>query len=221
MGVTIPEAFVRGIRYIGYRSNVDAIAELIDNSIQALSRRVDVVFGYDESMSLKKPSQLAVIDDGHGMAPDMLRLAMMWGGTHRENDRAGLGRYGYGLPSSAVSIGRSFTIISKLAGAPPFAVTFDVDALEGGRYRNYDGDVTLQPPRRTTLPAFVNEYIRQTYQNRWRSGTIVLIEKLDRLGWVTTPGMRTNLGSGLIDQSQKMTVAAMQMADMKVWAQRS
>jgi C4-dicarboxylate-specific signal transduction histidine kinase len=29
------------------------------------------------------------------------------------------------------------------------------------------------------------------------------------------------LGSGLIDQSQKMTVAAMQMADMKVWAQRS
>jgi hypothetical protein len=29
------------------------------------------------------------------------------------------------------------------------------------------------------------------------------------------------LGSGLIDYSQKMTVAAMQMADMKVWAQRS
>jgi hypothetical protein len=29
------------------------------------------------------------------------------------------------------------------------------------------------------------------------------------------------LGSGLIDQSQKMTVAAMQMADMKVCAQRS
>jgi ABC-type dipeptide/oligopeptide/nickel transport system ATPase subunit len=30
-----------------------------------------------------------------------------------------------------------------------------------------------------------------------------------------------DLGSGLIDQSQKMTVAAMHMADMKVWAQRS
>ena len=29
------------------------------------------------------------------------------------------------------------------------------------------------------------------------------------------------LGSGLIDQSQKMTAAAMQMADMKVWAHRS
>ena len=30
-----------------------------------------------------------------------------------------------------------------------------------------------------------------------------------------------NLGSGLIDHSQKMTAAAMQMADMKVWAHRS
>jgi hypothetical protein len=29
------------------------------------------------------------------------------------------------------------------------------------------------------------------------------------------------VGSGLIDQSQNMTVAAMQMADMKVCAQRS
>ena len=29
------------------------------------------------------------------------------------------------------------------------------------------------------------------------------------------------LGSGLIDQSQKMTAAAMQIADKKVWAQRS
>jgi hypothetical protein len=31
----------------------------------------------------------------------------------------------------------------------------------------------------------------------------------------------SNLGSGLIDHSQKMTVAAMQIADMKVCAQRS
>jgi hypothetical protein len=30
-----------------------------------------------------------------------------------------------------------------------------------------------------------------------------------------------HLGSGLIDQSQKMSVAAMQMADIKVWAHRS
>ena len=43
-GLYVPEAFVRGIRNIGYKSNVEAIAELIDNSIQAYSERIDVVF---------------------------------------------------------------------------------------------------------------------------------------------------------------------------------
>ncbi|MCG5487527.1 MAG: FAD-dependent monooxygenase [Sinorhizobium meliloti] len=34
-------------------------------------------------------------------------------------------------------------------------------------------------------------------------------------------GRDDKLGSGLVDESQKMTVAAMQMAEKKVWAQRS
>ena len=33
--------------------------------------------------------------------------------------------------------------------------------------------------------------------------------------------LKNRLGSGLIDQSQKMTAAAMQMAEKKVWAHRS
>ena len=39
LGLTIPGAFVRGIRHIGYRSNIEAIAELIDNSLQAYAER--------------------------------------------------------------------------------------------------------------------------------------------------------------------------------------
>ena len=100
----VPEAFVRGIRDLGYRSNGDAVAELIDNALQASADRIDVLFGYDGSTSNKKPAQLAVIDNGHGMEPDMIRMAVMWGGTHRENDRNGLGRYGYGLPCSSVNL---------------------------------------------------------------------------------------------------------------------
>jgi hypothetical protein len=34
-------------------------------------------------------------------------------------------------------------------------------------------------------------------------------------------GVNDRLGSGLIDHNQKMTVAAIAMADMKVWAHRS
>jgi hypothetical protein len=41
-----------------------------------------------------------------------------------------------------------------------------------------------------------------------------------RAVWISISHQRL-LGSGLIDHSQKMTVAAMAMADMKVCAQRS
>ncbi len=41
------------------------------------------------------------------------------------------------------------------------------------------------------------------------------------LGWLEPPTVPSDLGSGLIDHSQKMTVAASAIADMKVCAQRS
>ena len=84
-GLMVPEAFVRGIRDLGYRSNGDAVAELIDNALQAYADRIDVLFGYEGSGSSKKPLQMAVVDNGHGMEPAMIRMAVMWGGTHREN----------------------------------------------------------------------------------------------------------------------------------------
>ena len=42
-----------------------------------------------------------------------------------------------------------------------------------------------------------------------------------QLADIAVSGLTWALGSGLIDQSQKMTIAAMEIADMKVWAQRS
>ncbi|MDI7864598.1 ATP-binding protein [Rhizobiaceae bacterium n13] len=83
------EAFVRGIRDLGYRSNADALSEFIDNALQAYADRIDILFGYSDSSS-KKPTQIAVVDNGYGMDADMIRMAVMWGGTHRESDRNGL-----------------------------------------------------------------------------------------------------------------------------------
>ncbi len=50
----------------------------------------------------------------------------------------------------------------------------------------------------------------------------LLLRRLSDFMRLVTAGLSGFLlGSGLIDHNQKMTVAAMQMADMKVWAQRS
>lgn len=189
----VPEAFVRGIRDIGYRSNGDAIAELIDNSLQAYASRVDVLFGYDGTNSNKKPMQLAVVDNGHGMEPDMIRMAVMWGGTHRENDRRGLGRYGYGLPCSSVSLGRRFTVISRVADGAFQSVTLDLDAITAGEYTDASGDIVVPEPRVTEPPPFIERHLSTAFPEGFRSGTIILIEKLDRLEWTTAQGLRDNL----------------------------
>ena len=192
-GLLIPEAFVRGIRDLGYRSNSDALAELIDNSIQAFADRVDVIFGYEGTGSEKKPTQMAVLDNGHGMDPAMIRMAMMWGGTHRENDRAGLGRYGYGLPCASVSLGRRFTVYSHVAGRAIHAITLDLDLLATGAYTDVSGDFVMPTSVPTELPAFVAECLNNAQPRGWACGTVVVLEKLDRLEWTTTQGLRENL----------------------------
>lgn len=192
-GLLVPEAFVRGIRDLGYRSNGDAVAELIDNALQAYADRIEVLFGYEGTPSSKKPAQLAVLDNGHGMEPDMIRMAVMWGGTHRENDRSGLGRYGYGLPCSSVSLGRRFTVLSQVAGGRLHGVTLDLDEITAGGYTDAQGEIIVPPAAPAELPAFVAEAVERSFPEGWESGTVILIDKLDRLEWSTSQGLRENL----------------------------
>ncbi|WP_114391323.1 ATP-binding protein [Notoacmeibacter marinus] len=192
-GLMVPEAFVRGIRDLGYRSNGDAIAELIDNSLQAFADRIDVVFGYEDGGSAKKPTSLAIIDNGHGMESDMIRMAVMWGGTHRENDRSGLGRYGYGLPCASVSLGRRFSVYSQVTDGDLHRVVLDLDDLTAGAYSDATGDIIVPPAQPASLPPFIRDALNRAHPDGWRSGTIVHIEKLDRLEWSTTQGLRDNL----------------------------
>lgn len=192
-GLTVGDAFVRGIRDLGYKNNAYAIDELIDNSIQAGAGRVDVLFGFERTSSDKKPSELAILDDGHGMSPDMVRLAVLWGGTHREGDRTGMGRYGYGLPSACVSIGKRFTVYSKVEGGEVHAVTVDLEAIGNGDYNDANGEILIPEPQKAKLPKFVAAAIEAAYPDGWRSGTAVVIDKLDRIAWTTLGGLRENL----------------------------
>src|SRR3546814_13786316 len=77
--------------------------------------------------------------------------------SHRENDRAGLGRYGYGLPCASVSLGRRFTVYSKVADGGIHSVTLDLDALSEGAYTDQGGDIIVPAPVEAELPDFVSE----------------------------------------------------------------
>src|SRR4051812_1811593 len=93
------DRFILATRDSGYKGTESAIAELVDNSLQAGARKVSIVVAVQDDDS-DYPLRISVLDDGCGMDKRTLRQALRFGGSSRFNDRTGLGRYGMGLPNS-------------------------------------------------------------------------------------------------------------------------
>src|SRR5438128_1973726 len=128
-GLAVGSAFVESMRNTFYRHTGTALDELIDNAIEAGAAKIHIVPGF-YGKSDAKPDAIAVIDDGHGMVPEMVRLSVLWGGTHRENSRAGFGRFGFGLPSASVNQARRFSVYSILDGDKWHGITIDLDDIK-------------------------------------------------------------------------------------------
>ena len=175
-----PELAVRALRDSGYRNTAYALAELIDNSVQARADCVDVICL--EKHTLVKQRQrrrmhtIAVLDNGEGMTPKILRLALQFGnGTHL-NDRSGMGRFGMGLPNSSISQCRRVEVWTWQNGPDNALYTYlDVDEIQE-RTLHF-----VPPPIERSLPIEWHERsdIIGTH------GTLVIWTKLDehRLTW--------------------------------------
>jgi hypothetical protein len=193
LGLVFADAFIRGMRDIGYKSNGWALAEMVDNAVQAGATVVNVAFGYEKSnKSRAKPDMLAVVDNGVGMIPKMISYAVRWGGTDREDDRKGFGRYGFGLPSSAVSITERYTVYSKVTGGKWHAVTVDIKALAKVASDLKATNELLQP-RQEAPPSWVAEEGKHIDVSKIKSGTVVVLDRMDRLQWRTANTLQSKL----------------------------
>ncbi|WP_353473434.1 ATP-binding protein [Salipiger sp. H15] len=191
----IGEAFVESMRSTHYKHTGTAVDELIDNAIEAGANTISVAFGFQKNGD-KKPNAIAIIDNGHGMPPNMVRRAASWGGTHRHRNetREGMGRFGFGLPSASVNQGKRFTIFSKLRGEDWYAVTVDLDDVAALKYSPVPGKVEVPVYRKETPPDWVLKDVEENFpEGKLNHGTIVVWEKLDRLTWSTVNGLRNNL----------------------------
>ena len=197
--IVAPDAFIRGMRDLGYKDPSWALAELIDNSVQSGCNTVEIRFNFDgdNESQRKNPSQIAIIDDGTGMTPDMLPYAVEWGGTDRENDRNGFGRYGYGLPSSCVSIACRYKVFSKTEDAGWNSVTVDIEQIV--KAGNDPIQIAkLMVPEPCELPTWLLTHpINGIDLNKVVSGTAIVLEDLDRLrklpGWTNVKQLRDRL----------------------------
>src|SRR5262245_61247163 len=90
LGLVFADAFLRGMRDIGYKGAGWAMCEEVDNSVQAGATVIAVRFGYAKGNKTRvKPDMIAVMDNGVGMIKEMISYAVRWGGTDREDNRQG------------------------------------------------------------------------------------------------------------------------------------
>ena len=109
------------IRNSGYE-NKNAIADLVDNSIDAGAKNIRITISDDFTDELP---QIIIADDGCGMDMDTLRNALRLGKTDHSSN-SDLGKYGFGLKSASLSLGRKIKIVTKNKNKFSVAV-FDYD----------------------------------------------------------------------------------------------
>ncbi len=184
---------IEAMRDNGYKNTAYAVAELIDNSIQADSTFVELLCAEEEiqltTRRTMRLSQIAILDNGFGMNVDVLGKSLQFGnGTRlkREN-RTGMGRFGMGLPASSISQGKRVEVWSWQSGIEnAHAVALDIDDVK--KYQNGD----MPTPVKKSIPQIWLESGTEFGE----SGTLVVWSKLDRMMW--------NKGETLVTHSESL-----------------
>ncbi len=175
-----PELAIRAMRDSGYKNTAYALAEIIDNSVQANATSIELICvesqGQVKQRTRKRIAEIGVLDNGDGMSPETLRLALQFGnGTHL-NDRKGIGRFGMGLPNSSISQCRRLEVWTWQSGPDNAMYSYlDLDEIEGGHL------FSVPLPSHKPLP----EKWRERSQSIKTSGTLILWSNFDeyRLTW--------------------------------------
>ena len=133
----LPSMTVQAMRDSRYRHPALAVAELIDNSIDARSSRVDILIR-EHHVRLNqrnrwRVAQLAAIDNGHGMSADTLVQALRFGGRQPSQSVQQIGKYGMGLPTASVSQCRRLDVWTWDNGIDDCCHSYiDIEEIEAG-----------------------------------------------------------------------------------------
>ena len=84
-GIVAVDRFILATRDSGYRGTASAVAELVDNAIQARAGSIWVTVDRDVGRG-EWPVEVSVQDDGVGMGSAILRQALRFGGSSRFGD---------------------------------------------------------------------------------------------------------------------------------------
>ena len=180
---------ITAMRDNGFKNAAYAIAELVDNAIQAKASVVEIICKEEQVQRTLRSravvKEIAIIDNGSGMAPETLRNALQFGNGERLNDRSGIGRFGMGLPNSSISQAKHVSVYSWKNGiADAYYTYLDISEIQQGSLH----DVPV--PIKKSVPQEWIE-ISETLKNS-KSGTLVVWSDLDKCAWKTAKAIFRN-----------------------------
>lgn len=205
---------ISAMRSSGYRDTAHALAEIIDNSIQAgdgLEGRTEVeVICIEEQQPSGRSqiSKIAVFDNACGMDSSSLRQALQFGNGSRleKSKQNGIGKFGMGLPNSSISQCRRLDVWTWRDGTVLHAY-LDVNEISKGVMTE------VPPPKIDEIP---KQWVNLIAGEIGSHGTLVVWSDLDRTTWKqsTTLLRHTEFISGrayrhfINDQTVRIRLAA-------------
>lgn len=188
-GIVPPHLVVEAMRDNGYKNAAYAIAELMDNSVQAGADLVELLC-MEESVLVnqrnsKRLRQIAVLDNGLGMDSTVLRMALQFGnGTRLESGKEdGIGRFGMGLPASSISQCTTVNVWSWQEGIDSAIHThLDVNEIKAGTMQ------MVPEPRLEPVP----DVWQKVGKGFGESGTLVVWSNIDRCMWKSASAVVDN-----------------------------
>jgi hypothetical protein len=159
--------FIIATRDSGYKSTASALAELVDNSLDAGATKIEIQINKLFQQG-DEQYEVLITDNGKAMTEEELNLALQFGGSSRFNSRNQRGRYGMGLPNSSLSQCRRVEVITWKKKGEFLTSYLDVDEV-------IDKCLSRLPKPRmsSNCPSTI----------RSKSGTIVHWKKCDRLSF--------------------------------------
>jgi len=192
------QTLVNSLRDMGYNSTTSALCEHVDNAIQWGATEVRVYFQQKGRQGESKISTL-VYDNGKGMSPNVLKVAIAFGGSLVYENRTGIGRFGVGMKAAALSMSPAFEVYSWQEPQAFYNMILDVNEIGNSRSNlielpdptlndNLPSEITEILMRPMVFPKNPNE--TQTVlagdgdelrRQLGASGTIVYMPECDRL----------------------------------------
>ena len=155
---------VESLRYLGY-GNYEAIADLVDNSIDADAQHIRVRVQQRENQV-----QISIADNGSGMDLATLDQAMRLGSLTARDLNSDLGKFGMGLVTASLSIAKLCHVITKTSDGYASSAWDVDDIISKNAFLKHLAEATKEEK-----DAF------DELTEKSPSGTVVILTKCDNL----------------------------------------